>query len=352
MPEAVITHPETIHLDETLVQETAHPFTHDLAAFRQKMPFTVIPTNLPGAYATPAPPANFDPKAASQLDLIRYGLLWRKPTETDTPEIHAAWNTFFSRTWLEKDRIVPHSVPQIGVTHRLTQVPQKHTDGTYTSSMWAGAGGRTGKWTGVIGYWHIPTVSKPTEAQGTEGGWNSSSWIGIDGFFNSNDVLQAGIQQRVNAAGVASYVAWYEWYSTPVAGSPGYVWQTNIANFDVSPGQQVYCSVQYVNNNTAGTLYFANQTTGQHFSITLAPPPGANFSGSSYEWIVEAPDGGEPKSSLPRFTPVTFTSAIACGPNGASANPLTGDIINIVGQGKTLTSTTIGSQTTTVSFIG
>ena len=344
--------PETVHLDEKTVSETAFPFAHDQAAFIQKMPFTLVPTNLPGAYATPAPPADFDPRTATQLDLIRHGLLWRKPTATDAPELHHAWDTFFSRTWLEKDRIVPHSVPQVGITHRLTQAPKKQSDGSYTTSMWAGAGGKTGKWTGIIGYWVIPTVSKPAEAQGTEGGWNSSSWIGLDGFFVSNDVIQAGIQQRVNAAGQASYVAWYEWYSTPVAGSPGYVWQTNIPNFPVSPGQQVYCSVQYVNNNTAGSISFANQTTGQHFSITLAPPPGANFNGSTYEWIMEAPDGGEPVAALPKFTPVTFTTAVACGPNSASANPLTGDVINIVGVGKTLTSTTVASQTTTINFIG
>jgi hypothetical protein len=60
-------------------------------------------------------------------------------------------------------------------------------------------------------------------------------------------------------------------------------------------------------------LYFANDTTGEHFSITLAAPPGATFDGNTAEWIMEAPDGGEPVSSLPAFTPVTFTDAICCG---------------------------------------
>ena len=65
----------------------------------------------------------------------------------------------------------------------------------------------------------IPTVSKPTEPQGTEGGWNSASWVGIDsantndGKFSSNDVLQAGVEQRVDARGNANYTAWFEWFA-------------------------------------------------------------------------------------------------------------------------------------------
>jgi hypothetical protein len=146
-------------------------------------------------------------------------------------------------------------------------------------------------WTGVIGFWNIPTVSKPAEPQGIEGGWNSSSWVGMDGFNTpslvSKDVLQAGIQQYVDANGQASNVAWYEWYALPQPSSTGYIFQTNIPNFPVGAGYQVYCSVQYINNRTAGSIFFANETTGQHFSITLAPPPGATFRGNMIERIME-----------------------------------------------------------------
>jgi hypothetical protein len=244
------------------------------------------------------------------------------------------------------------------VTHNYRgAAPAKQADSTYTGKVWAGAGTKTGKWTSIIGNWTIPTVSEPSEAQGSEGGWNSSSWLGLDGFFYSNDVLQAGIQQRVLLIPpfnipVPVYVAWYEWFAPAVSGSPNYIYQTNIANFPVKPGDQVYCSVQY-NGTTSGSISFANETTGQHFSITLAPPPGANFNGQSCEWIMEAPDGGEPTSALPKFTPVTFTSALACGPNSATANPQSGDIMNIeTASGKILTATTVGSDTTTISFVG
>ena len=112
--------------------------------------------------------------------------------------------------------------------------------------------------------------------------------------------------------------------------APAYVYQTNITNFPVKPGDTLNCSVQYL-NSVAGQINFANQTSGQHFSITLAPPPGASFSGNSAEWIMEAPDGGEPISSLPRFTPVNFTSAFACSAGGKTVgNPQNGDTWTVV----------------------
>lgn len=333
-------------------------FLQDEEAFKAKHPFKLIPTNLRGAYAVPAPADTFDPKSASQSELMKQGLMWRKPGPNDPPELYKAWDRFYSRKWLAKDRIVPESHPQLGVTHIYRGAkPTKQADTSYLGKVWAGAGTKTGKWTSIIGYWKIPGVSQPPEAQGNEGGWNSSSWLGLDGFFFSNDVLQAGVQQRVVLLPpfnipIPIYVAWYEWYAPAAAGSPGYIYQTNIANFPVHPGDQVYCSVQY-NATTSGSISFANETTGQHFSITLAPPPGASFNGQSCEWIMEAPDGGEPNSSLPKFTPVTFTSALACGPNNATANPLTGDILNIqTAGGKVLTSTSVASDTATINFIG
>jgi Peptidase A4 family len=325
----------------------------DESTFVKKIPFTLTPTNLHGVYKNPVAPDSFDPNKASQLDLARYGLMWRKPGPGDPPEVQAAWSKFFSRKWLAADSIVPQSEPQVGVSHNLKKKPVKQADGNYLGGVWSGAGANTGTWSSIIGYWKIPTVSKPSEPQGEEGGWNSSSWLGLDGFFTSDDVLQAGVQQKVNASGIATYIAWYEWYAPQEANSPPYIWQTNIPNFPVSPGQQVYCSVQY-NGTTSGMISFANETTGQHFSITLAPPPGATFNGSSYEWIMEAPDGGEPTSALPKFTPVTFTTALACNTGvTATANPAIADTLNIeTTGGKVLTSVSVGSDTCTISFIG
>lgn len=341
-----------------------------LEALRAQTPYELIPTNIPGAYASPAPPEDLDPHTVSPSVMHKHGLLWRRPAATDDPGLVEAWKTAFARKWHAKDRIVPQFEVQRGKTHHLRHPLRKVSDGNFLNRAWSGAAIGTGSWTAVIGYWKIPTVSKPTEPQGTEGGWNSSSWLGIDGY-GSNDVLQAGIQQRVLGNGQIFYVPWYEWFAPPPAnpmgpvdgngyplswvgpgGSYQYIYQTNIMNMPVNPGDQMYCSVQYINNKTAGQLYLANQTTGKHFSITLAPPPTAAFNGGTVEWIMEAPDGGEPNSSLPAFTPVTFTTALACGPN-ATGNPQGADSVNIeTASNKVLTAVALAKNTTTINFIG
>jgi len=605
--------------------------THE--AFRRQLPHELIPTNLDGAFTTPAPPSGFDCNTASASTLAKHGMFLRRPAKNDPPEVAAAWRKAFVREWSAEGRIVPHLDPQIGVTHNKRKF--RKTDAGFFSNNWGG-GSIQGNWVTAIGTWVVPTVSTPPEGQGTEGGWNSSSWVGIDGAYGSNDVLQAGVQQRVDGSGNASYVAWFEWFApiskvtlgdtspltpalaslngnmyiawkgdgndnlnvmvstdngntfhnkfisaetspqapaltahngrlyiawkgdgndqlniaivdldgngsptgfsnkvilgdtsplspslasvngnlylswrgdgndqlnvmvsfdngntfgnkfisgetsteAPVLGTfngslmiawkgdgndnlnvarvdtnpsptgfsnkvtlgdtspkspalgelngrlyiawkgdgndqlnvmfstdgqnfgnksiaaetspeapslvtqnadifigwkgdgndnlnvatvtelpaPGYVFQTNITNFPVSPGDTVNCSVQYI-GRTAGQLNFANQTTGQHTSITLIPPPGATFNGNSVEWIMEAPDGGEPISSLPKFTAVAFTSALGCGADGKTVgNPANGDtwtVINgSVNPPQTLTSTTLGTDAVTIRFTG
>ena len=601
--------------------------------FRKQLPHELIPTNLAGAFTTPAPPEELDLNTASTASLAKHGLFLRRPTKQDAPEVVAAWEQVFAREWRVQDRIIPHLEPKIGVTHNKRKV--RKTDAGFSSNNWGG-GSIKGNWVTAVGTWIVPTVSTPPEPQGTEGGWNSSSWVGIDGAYGSNDVLQAGIQQRVDSQGNASYVAWFEWFApiskvtlgdtspltpalaslngnlyiawkgdgndnlnvmvstdngqtfgnkfissetspqapalaahngnlyiawkgdgndqlnvaivninaagsptgfsnkvvlgdtsplspslasvngslylawrgdgndqlnvmvsfdngstfgnkfisgetsteAPVLGTfngslmiawkgdgndnlnvarvdinptptgfsnkvtladtsprspalselngrlyigwkgdgndqlnvmfstdgqnfgnksiatetspeapslvnhnadifigwkgdgndnlnvatvtelpaPAYVFQTNISNFSVSPGDTVHCSVQYI-NGVAGQINFANQTTGQTTTVTLVPPPGATFNGNSVEWIMEAPDGGEPISSLPRFTPVSFTSAFGCGADGKTVgDPKNGDTWTVVNSSvvppKTLTSTTLGGTSVTVSFAG
>ena len=114
----------------------------------------------------------------------------------------------------------------------------------------------------------------------------------------------------------------------------------------------MYVSVQYV-GKTAGSIYLGNITTGKHFAITLAPPPGATFSGNTVEWIMEDPDGGEDDgTALAKFTPVTFTSALACTAAGGTNNPQNCATCNIeTVSGTVLTNVTLGSDTATIDFL-
>jgi hypothetical protein len=623
-----------------------------MQAFTKALPFEVIPTNLPGAYALPGLPPDLDLSSASTTTLLRHGIPFRKPGPDDRPAVVQAWERAFGAAARKEQTITPVLQPQMGRTHHLRGQVQR-TETSFTDGVWAG-GVVKGTWVSATGNWTVPAVSQPTEAQGTEGGWNSASWVGMDGFSapgytGSNDVLQAGVEQRVDARGNPSYVAWFEWFvpnsvqgaitsisankrtlgdSTPyspslasvngrlylawrgdgndqlnvevstdggnsfghkmvasdtstaapalcahngnlfiawkgdgndnlnvaqvaldgngspiglvnkatlgetspvspalassngalylawkgdgndhlnvisstdeghtfigkivspetspvspaladnngqlfiawkgdgndnlnvavvdtditqgvatgisrkvvlgdtsprspsIAGMNGFLFlswkgdgndhlnvmvsldnaasftgkyvssetspygtalaanngqlfiawkgdgndqlnvapvsltgftepayrnQTNIANFPVSPGNVVTCAVSYV-GTTAGMINFSNQTTGQRFGVTLAPPSGATFSGETVEWIMEAPDGGIPTSSLPKFGTVNFTSALGCSAGQkVVANPKNGDTVNVVNGAKTLTSTSIGDDAVTISFTG
>jgi Peptidase A4 family len=365
---------------------------------KRDLPYEVIPTNIPGAFASVGALEDFDLRMASTAALINQGLLWRRPGPGDDATLRAAWERTFSRVWCAQNRTIPYLEPQIGRTHNLRHA-KRTTDNSFTSRNWAGASIK-GSWTSVTGHWMIPTVSQPQEPQGPQGGWNSSSWVGIDGTYGSDDVLQAGVEQRVDASGNTSYVAWCEWFAPHYPNSPSYIFQTNISNFAVTPGDTIYCSVQYANPivpsvtpsrhqlsfnkqqhanylDTAGHIHelyhsdstgrkengltaffgrtgilrFVNATTGQHFSLTLEPPPGASFKGRSAEWIMEATAGDEPPSCLPKFTPVQFTSAICCGVN-TIGDAVKGDTWNITRCGQMLTSVTLDAEVVTIEYIG
>jgi hypothetical protein len=208
-------------------------------------------------------------------------------------------------------------------------------------------------WVTAVGTWNIPAVSQPSEPPGSGfvPVWDSSSWVGIDGWNKvSNDVLQAGIEQAFSVA--PFYVAWFEWFAPPQSGSPDYIYQVNINNSGVTAGHTVYVVAQYINNFSAGTLLFINKTAGRYFTITLAPPPGASFTGASMEWIMEAPNGGEPATSIPKFTPIVFSPAYGHDVHNSLGNPSNGFAVNLTNGSKVLTNASISGQQVTIDFVG
>lgn len=98
---------------QTLSPEAAKmndAFDHDEAQCRAKIPYKLTPTALKGVYLNPTP--DFDPQTASEHDLIKNGIMVRRPTNDDAPELQEAWNKFFGRKWHAKDRIVPEFAPK------------------------------------------------------------------------------------------------------------------------------------------------------------------------------------------------------------------------------------------------
>ena len=302
-------------------------------------------TNLAGVTAIQWLPQAAE-KPLSQSETVANELLG----SLDSTDVRVAGlrQSLLEQDWPADARIVPQLTPQIGVTHELT--PRERTaDTAFTSNNWAGSTIK-GTWAHAVGMWRVPTVSIPPTPAGTDKGWDSSSWVGIDGTYGSNDVLQAGVQQSVGADGSTKYIAWYEWFAPKVNGSPDYIYQTNIDNMPVEPGDEMFVGVHYENGQ--GVVMFGNVDRGRYFTIQLAGPPGASFSGNSVEWIVEAPNTGEPGTSLPRFTPVNFTAAYGSDANAtATADPEAGDTTDISAFGRSLTSVTLATDALTVNYL-
>jgi hypothetical protein len=339
---------------------TRGDFTHDEQSFLRSFPSPLIATNVKGAYVIPAPSTVFDSSTASADELIKNGVFWPRPSATDHPSLRRAWQRVYSQK-RQIEWIAPKLEPQAGKTHILRKPAKQVANANFVTNSWSGAGIRNGgPWNRVVGQWFIPTVSQPSEAQGTEGGWNSSSWLGIDGFLTtSNDVLQAGVEQKVDGQGNASYVAWFEWFAPQQpTGSPAYINQINVPSLAVSPGQLVFCLVNYFGPippfGNFGNIVFLNMSTNQAFAVLLVPPPGATATGDTIEWIMEAPDGGEPTSSLPQFTPVPFLMALGSTRTATNVgNPANGDTVNIEdSNGKDLTSVTVADAIVVIDFIG
>jgi Peptidase A4 family len=343
----------------TTTTPASSEWVFDEEAFLKKIPFRVVRTNLKGAYSVVAPPDDFDPNTASANELVKNGILWRRPVATDPAALQDAWHKAFSRKWLGKDREVPVFQPVVGRTHILKKSPGKVKDATFANFSWSGAATLSGgPYTGAVGMWEVPNVLRPPWPPSTSGSgsnaYESSSWVGLDGYLVSNDVLQAGVEQYVDGNGHAHYTAWYEWYVDIDAKEnigPGYINEVPISTVPVAASDEIFVSVQYI-GMSFGYIWLANRTTGKHFAQVLAPPPNANFAGNTVEWIMEDPDGGEDATSLAKFTPVIFTSAIACTAAGGTNNPENCDTLNIETTGeRVLTSASVGNYTAAINCV-
>jgi hypothetical protein len=311
----------------------------------EHLPSTLTPTEIQGVFTKKILPS-------VTLEAAKVGALFSPDLqahlfEIETPAAQAFRDQVLLRQLNLQDVITPVLKPVIGVTHTLTPVKQV-ADAAFTSINWSG-GTIRGTWNAAFGIWRIPWVSRPSTPPGTSGGWNSSSWVGIDGTYGSNDVLQAGVQQQVSSSGDPSYVAWYEWFAPAQPNSPAYIFQTNIENMPVSPGDDFFAAVYYVNGR--GEVICGNITQGKYFSIVLDAPPGATFSGNSAEWIMEAPNSGEPSTSLPSFSPVIFTSAFSAAQTG-SGDPVNGDSTNIQVSGRNLTAVVLREMALEIDYEG
>lgn len=56
-----------------------------IKAFNRKLPFPVLPTNIPGLFISTAWSKDFDLATASPSALMKQGVFWRRPGPGDDP---------------------------------------------------------------------------------------------------------------------------------------------------------------------------------------------------------------------------------------------------------------------------
>ncbi|MCY0877293.1 MAG: G1 family endopeptidase [Firmicutes bacterium] len=165
----------------------------------------------------------------------------------------------------------------------------------WSSSNWSGyaLSGTAGQYNSISGAWTVPTVAP------SKGSSYSSSWIGIDGY-NNSDLIQTGTEQDYYS-GAAHYDAW--WEILPAA-------ETVITNMTVKPGDQMTANI--VNDgNGDWTITLDDKTQGETFTTTQA------YSGpaESAEWIQEAPTIGGRVATLANYGTTTFDPGTVNGGN-------------------------------------
>jgi Peptidase A4 family len=154
-----------------------------------------------------------------------------------------------------------------------------------TSQNWSGYVASGGAFTAVRGTWTVPTVS----ATGTG---VDATWAGIGGA-TTTDLIQAGTQAVVDN-GVVQYSAWIE--TLPQA--------SQTVPLTVNAGDSVTVSITEQSNNV-WNITIQDVTSAGSYTGTVT----YTSSGSSAEWIEEAPSSGRGIVLLDQFGTVHFTNA-------------------------------------------
>jgi hypothetical protein len=183
---------------------------------------------------------------------------------------------------------VPPSSTGPGSTPTASPAPGSAptTVGT-TSRNWSGYVASGGTFTGVRGTWTVPTVS-------ATGSGVDATWAGIGGTTTS-DLIQAGTQATVDN-GVVQYSAWIE--TLPQA--------SQTVPLTVNAGDAVTVSITQ-QSSEVWNITIQDATSGGNYTGTVTYVS----SGSSAEWIEEAPTSGGGVVLLDRFGTVQFTNASA-----------------------------------------
>jgi hypothetical protein len=246
------------------------------------------------------PPDGFEPLQANERELRVYGIP-SKPEPKAHPEVRKLWERMMSRSLYRLQ-------PQFGIrTDRRHGVAQAVTAGT--SPNWSGSAIQVpaqDSATWVMGQWTVPSVVAPGS-----GNYYSAAWVGIDGTFGSQDVLQVGTEHDIRNGSYTLY-PWWEWF-------PSNPFEVQITNLPVQPGHVMFGMV-CVESPTSGTIYLLNVTTGATVSFGVTAQAPTSLVGNVAEWIVEAPAVNGIIAPLAAYGAVYFDMCFAGTRNGAFLN--------------------------------
>jgi len=161
-------------------------------------------------------------------------------------------------------------------------------------------------YTSVTATWTVPKVSISSR-----GSSYSAVWTGIDGFTNSN-LIQAGTEQDV-LSGTPHYDAW--WEILPAA-------ETVIPSVPVNPGDSITVNIHQASGST-WSISLTDNSTGKNFTTSQS----YSGSGTSAEWIVEAPQVGGRVATLANYGSATFDKGTVNGSSVVLKAGTAGEIV-------------------------
>ena len=179
----------------------------------------------------------------------------------------------------------------------------------WAASNWSGyavTSSSNGAYTSIAGSWTVTPVARSSRQT------FSSSWVGIDGFNNSN-LIQTGTEADYYN-GSAHYYAW--WEILPAA-------ETVIPSLTVRPGDTMSADIHQTTNGQ-WSITLTDNTTGKSFSTTQ------NYSGqlTSAEWIQEAPSVGGRIATLANYgSPLTIDPGTVNGGHNPGLVPADGGVM-------------------------
>jgi peptidase A4-like protein len=274
----------------------------------------------------PVPGESFDPSAASQALLRRYGLPPR-PDPDRQPFLRQTWNRGFGAPlMLQEFRFSEDLVQETAYRLQLRRADELPFVETRfeTSSNWSGAyitANRNRQFLQIWGVWAIPDnlMLPPGPFQGPTGtDYVCSNWIGLDGqrlYFDSS-LPQIGTVSTLQANGATTAQAWTQWWARGIANTAPLP-----LGLAVAPGDQVLSVLTALDTQTV-IFVMVNLSTMTSMAVmgtapTVTLPDGTNatpdIAGATAEWIVERPaiPGQPTRFNFPDYGHTEFDLCVA-----------------------------------------